>query len=160
MLKVFVTDVVISKGFDNQPALRYSTSQNGGEILRFRFGSKIYDPRSENNSRWINMSVKAFGPIVERIKKMNLKEGSFINLSGRLDEEVWVDPNSNEKKSQFAIVLDEIEYAGGGVAKSKENRSDLLSDNTPSETVGAPNPELSPNWTGYTPIGENSFFNI
>lgn len=88
MFKVIATDVVISKGFDNAPALRFSEK---GDSVRFRIGKKVYDTRAENNTRWFNVSVKAFGDVCERIKKMQLKEGSFVHLTGRLDEESWID---------------------------------------------------------------------
>lgn len=78
MFKVIATDVVISKGFDNAPALRFSEK---GDSVRFRIGKKVYDTRAENNTRWFNVSVKAFGDVCERIKKMQLKEGSFVHLS-------------------------------------------------------------------------------
>ena len=103
MLKVIATDVVISKGYDGAPALRFS--EKG---VRFRVGKKIYDTRAENNQRWINLSVKAFGQTSERIKKMQLKEGSFVNILGRLDEDVWEDSTTHEKKSATVIIVDEI----------------------------------------------------
>ena len=91
MFKVIATDVVISKGFDNAPALRFSEK---GDSVRFRIGKKVYDTRAENNTRWFNVSVKAFGDVCERIKKMQLKEGSFVHLTGRLDEESWTDQSN------------------------------------------------------------------
>ena len=93
MLKVIASDVVISKGYDGAPALRFS--EKG---VRFRVGKKVYDTRAENNQRWINLSVKAFGQTSERIKKMQLKEGSFVNILGRLDEDVWEDPRPTKKR--------------------------------------------------------------
>lgn len=69
MFKVIATDVVISKGYDGAPALKFSEN---GESVRFRIGKKVYDTRAENNTRWVNLSVKAFGPVCERIKKMQL----------------------------------------------------------------------------------------
>lgn len=42
MLKVFATDVVISKGFDGAPALRFSET---GESVRFRFGKMSRPPK-------------------------------------------------------------------------------------------------------------------
>ena len=49
MFKVIATDVVISKGYDGAPALRFSEN---GESVRFRIGKKVYDTRAENNTRW------------------------------------------------------------------------------------------------------------
>ncbi|MBE6662891.1 MAG: hypothetical protein E7602_00135 [Ruminococcaceae bacterium] len=154
MFKVFATDVVVSKGYDNSSALKYS---DDGTSVRFRIGKKVYDTRAENNTRWVNVSVKAFGTVCERIKKMQLKEGSFIHIAGRLDEDNWVDTTTNEKKSQIVIILDEIEYASGGGNKSKDNQQ---ANAAPATTPAAPasTPESSPNFEGYTPFGGGSFF--
>lgn len=86
MLKFFATDVSVSKGYDGSPALRFSES-DGVSRVRFRVGKRVYDSRCENNHRYINLRVKASGDLCERIRKMKLKEGSFINISGRYDEE-------------------------------------------------------------------------
>lgn len=123
MLKVIATDVIISKGYDNAPALKFS---NGGEreMVRFRFGKKVYDRNAKDNTRWVNMTVKAFGDVCERVKKMQLKEGAVVNLIGRLDEDSWTDETTGEKKSMMVIILDEIEYASlGGNKKDNNNQS-------------------------------------
>ena len=48
MFKVIATDVVISKGYDGAPALKFTES---GESVRFRIGKKVYDTRAENNGK-------------------------------------------------------------------------------------------------------------
>lgn len=160
MLKVFATDVVISKGYDNAPAIRYSNGEKGS-MARFRFGKRTYDPQTKENSRWINMSVKAFGPICERMKKMQLKDGSFVNLIGRLDEETWTDQTSGEKKSATVIILDEIEYAyGGGKSRDDQNAQQNSSAQAPGQTAPASDPQQSDNFTGYEPFGGGSFFDM
>lgn len=158
MLKVFATDVVISKGYDNAPAIRYSDGEKGS-MARFRFGKRTYDPQTKENSRWINMSVKAFGPICERMKKMQLKDGSFVNLIGRLDEETWTDQTSGEKKSATVIILDEIEYASGG-GKSKDDSKLTGQQNGSAQAAPASDPQQSDNFTGYEPFGGGSFFDM
>lgn len=77
MLKVLATQVVVSRGYDGAAAIKFSEK---GDAVRFRIGKKVYDPNAENNARWINLAVKGFGPICERIKKMQLKDGSFVKL--------------------------------------------------------------------------------
>lgn len=157
MLKVFATQVVVSKGYDNNPALRFSEK---GESVRFRIGKKVYDPHAENESRWINLSVKAFNGICERIKKMQLKEGSYINVSGRLDEETWTDQDSGQSRSTMVIILDDIEYASSG-SKSKENQTSNQGQNmTVQNAPAAPTAGtgMSDNFTGYEPFGSGSFF--
>ena len=155
MFKVIATDVVISKGYDGAPALRFSEN---GESVRFRIGKKVYDTRAENNTRWVNLSVKAFGSVCERIKKMQLKESSFINILGRLDEDVWEDSTTHEKKSAMVVILDEIEYCSGGGKQKAEEAGD------PTKSAAAPDSKASErdmpgNFTGFEPFGGvNSFF--
>lgn len=162
MLEVIATSAVVSRGYDGAAALRFSEK---GDAVRFRIGKKVYDTRAENNTRWINLTVKAFGDICERIKKMQLKEGSFINFRGRLDEDVWTDQQTGESKSTMVVVLDDIEYAGG---KPKENQESNRQQNGTAPNTGAAAPAQpaaqsaagqAPNgFTGYEPFGGGSFF--
>lgn len=69
MFKVIATDVVISKGYDGAPL---SNSPKTGRASGSA-SAKVYDTRAENNTRWVNLSVKAFGPVCERIKRCSLK---------------------------------------------------------------------------------------
>ena len=162
MLKIFATNVVISKGFDGAPALRFSEN---GESVRFRIGQKVYDTRAENNTRWVNLSVKAFGQVCERIKKMQLKDGSFVNFVGRYDEDTWTDQQTHEQKSMPVIILDEIEFASGG-SKNKDNqKTGQQNDSAPqtgSSASAAPAAahQTSGNFTGYEPFGGGSFFDM
>ena len=162
MFKVIVTSAVISHGYNNAPALKFS---DNGRSVRFRIGKKVYDPNAENKTRWINVSVKAFGNVCERIKKMQLKESSFINLEGRLDEEVWTDTNTNEQKSQFVIVLDDIEYAStGDGSKSKDGQHQNAATQPTPAPQGDPVPQTAPanaagsGFTGYEPFGAGGGF--
>lgn len=154
MFKVIATDAVISKGFDGAPALRYSES---GESVRFRIGKKVYDTRAENNHRWVNLSVKAFGGICERIKKMQIKEGSFVNILGRLDEDVWEDTATHEKKSAVVVILDEIEFCSGGNRQQKEQSEHTAAPQQPAQAPAAD--PTGGGFTGFEPFGGiNSFF--
>lgn len=162
MLKIFATNVVISRGYDGADALRYS---DNGESVRFRVGQKVYDTRAENNARWVNLSVKAFGGICERIKKMQLKEGSYINFVGRYDEDTWTDRDTNEQKTMPVIILDDIEFAsGGGKAKEGQKPAQASDASAPATTAATAAPaaptEASGNFTGYEPFGGNSFFDM
>lgn len=158
MLKVIVTQAVISKGFDNKPAISISRN-NESALVRFRIGKKVYDSKAEGNARWLNYSVKGFGSIVDRIEKMQLKEGSFINMMGRLDEDYWDDQETKERKSCPVIILEEIEYASGG-GKTKDNNSSTngTSNQAPAQTPAAYSGDSSGGFTGYEPFGGNSFF--
>ena len=177
MLKMIVTDAGVSKGYYGAPALRFIDLEGGGQCVRFRIGKRVYDNRCENNHRWINLSVKAFGEACERIKKMKLKEGSFVNIIARYDEETWEDQTTHEKKSAPVLIVDDIEYcySGSGQKSGQENGGGAA----PAGTVGTetpPSPPLPPqsqpqgdgqapdampeNFTGFENFGgtENPFF--
>ena len=148
MLKVFATQVVISRGYDNKPAISITRGNDSAALVRFRIGKKVYDPKAENNTRWLNYSVKGFGPIVDRIEKMQLKEGSFINIEARLDEDTWEDQTTKE-----------IEYAsGGGKSNSNGNATNGTSNQAPAQAPAANTGDSSGGFTGYEPFGGNSFF--
>jgi hypothetical protein len=74
MNKITITSVVVSKGYQDQPALRFSEKRDN---VRLRVGERVYDKRAENNARYVNYTVKAFGALAERIDKMRLKDGSY-----------------------------------------------------------------------------------
>ena len=157
MFKVLATGVVISKGFDNNPALKFSEK---GDSVRFRVGQKVYDSRVENNTRWVNHTIKAFGSVCERIEKMQLKEGSFVNFVGRLDEDTWTDEESGEIKRMQVIILDEIEYASGGGKKDSGSGKSGAKQSAKQASPGkkGSEPENSDNFDGYTPFNGEDFF--
>lgn len=158
MVKIYATNTVVSKGFESTPALKFSEN---GESVRFRIGYKVYDPNAENKSRWVNISVKAFGPVCERIKKMQLKEGSLINFSGNLDEDVWTDQSTQTRKSAMVAILDGIEYAAISNGKSKENQNETTTKAPDNSISASENHTETDNFMGYESFGmgtANSFY--
>lgn len=107
MSTVMLTDVFVNKGFENDPAIRVSES---GKAASFQVGERVYDKKAENDHRYINYDVKAFGEMIERIKKMGLKEGSRVHLVGRLDEESWNDKETGKGRRKLVIILEKIDY--------------------------------------------------
>ena len=150
MFNAIITNAVVSRGYDNNPAVQYSDK---GDFARFRFGKKVYDSRAEGNYRWVNMTVKAFGPMVDRIQKMQLKEGSYINLMGRLDEDTWQDKTTGENRSAMVLILDDIEYASLAPKNKDEHK--------PAQAAGSPGrEEPQTGFTGFEPFGGPSFFDV
>ena len=140
MIKTIITGAVISQGYDNTPALKFSEK---GDAVRFRIGKKVYDPKEDDNHRWINLPVKAFGSLCSRVKKMKLQAGSYINLLGRLDEEEWTD-KAGEKHTTMVLILDEIEYCSGGGQKKEP------SEEAPQPMTSSEPPQEEPStFTGY-----------
>jgi len=159
MIKVFAANVVVSKGF-NDETIKVSTS---GDCVRFRIGEKKYDSRADDNTRWVNVTVKALGEMAERVKKMKLKAGSNIIISGDLDIESWVDEEKEEKKSAPVILLTSIEYQfGGSGGKSTKSEDDEDEEEAPKpKAKGKPSTkkqaEESDNFDGYESYG-NGFW--
>lgn len=139
MLKFIATDVVVSKGYGENSALRYSEDSSS---VRFRIGKRVYDKRGQDNHRWININIKAFGDLCERIKKMKLDEGSFIHIEGRYDEDVWDDKGTTMRAP--VVILTDIEYAYSGNGNNKQNGN---SGNTPADEPPAASQNPSQNST-------------
>lgn len=146
MMKIFISDAVVSKGYDGAPAIRFFNSENGGEFAVFQVGNRKYDSREENNHRWVNLKIKAFGEICERIKKMKLKEGSVVTIFGDYDEERWTDKESKEKRSSPVINLDDIQYSysGSGQKKGRTAERRMEPDKARSRTTQLGSPSRHP----------------
>lgn len=168
MLKFIASNVVVSKGYQNAPAVKFSDK---GDFVRFRIGQKVYDSRAEDNHRWVNLTVKCFdASLVDRIRKMGIKEGSFINLSGRYDEDVWEDEETKEKRSMPCIILDDLEYCGSAKRSGDSQRANPGNQaEPPAPAAPAASPAAVPqgnyqmpgNFTGYESFGGgNNFFNL
>jgi single-stranded DNA-binding protein len=151
MNRIIITSAVVSKGYQDQPALRFSDKSDSARSVRFKVGERVYDKRTDNNTRYVNHGVKAFGNLAERIEKMGLKEGSYVNLTGRLDEDVW-DDNGTTKRTPV-IILDDIEfcYSGNGNGKKQESGA--------AASPAAPESEGGGSFGGYEPFGgSNSLY--
>ena len=55
MLAVLITGAVVSKGYQEEPAVKFS---DNGKAVWFRVGKKVYDSQAEDNRRWVNLNVK------------------------------------------------------------------------------------------------------
>lgn len=169
MLKFFASNVVVSKGYKNALAIKFSET---GDFVRFRVGQKVYDPRAEDSHRWVNITVKCFDPsLIDRIRKMGLKESSFIDLSGRYDEDVWEDEETKEKRSMPCVILDDLEFSGGGKRSGDGQKANNNQSTNAAAPVAAPaaapvaapqeNYQMPGNFTGYESFGGgNNFFNL
>ena len=150
MLRFTATNAVISRGFDNKSAVKFSED---GSVVRFRIGERVYDKNAENNSRWVNINIKAFGNVAERVRKMQLKDGSCVNLTGRYDEDVWTDRETGEARSQPVIIADDIEFAG---FKSKSSQKEDAHSEPENGRVNTASDRSS--FKGYESFSGGSFF--
>jgi len=163
MIKMTVTDAFVSKGFEGKPAIYVSEK---GDFLSFKIGKRIYDKRAENNTRWLNLTVKVYNNVCERVKAMNLKEGSCIHISGRFDMDSWTDNDSGRKVSAPVLIADDVEYSYNG-SKKKDATNDLppsAGNGTPppASSGGAPggNPDNFDGFENFPEDGTNPFFTV
>jgi single-stranded DNA-binding protein len=155
MLKMTVTKAVISKGFNGEDALKFSENTDN-QFVRFRIGVRVYDKKAKDEHRFVNLNVKAFGYIANRIKDMNLDAGTYINLVGRYDEDSWEDKNTHEKKSAPILIAEEIEFASSG-GNSKQNSNGAATApayggyGTPPAATPIYSGQSQPQYGGYSP---------
>lgn len=110
-----LSDVFVNKGYGDDPAVRFSEKSDAF----FAIGKSVYDAKAENNRRYINFDVKAFGDLGARIKKMDVKAGSRLNITGRLDQESWDDKDTGKKRTKTVLILETVEF--GFVSKEGQN---------------------------------------
>ena len=92
---------------------------------------------------------------------MQLKDGSYVNLVGRLDEDVWTDDTTKEEKRAMVIVLDELEYASNGSGKSNNNQgANNQTAPTQNGSEAPADPTASDNFTGFEPMGDGNMFDV
>ena len=156
---VCITKAIVSPGYDKTEALKFSDS---GEAVRFRVGIPHYDANAEDETFWENETVKAFGPLCEHVKKMKLKEGSWITIVGEKIYDSWEDEETGEIKHASAIKLLKVEYTGGGKKKSDDDDEDD-EDEKPSKSKQKPsakkNATSASKKTAYAPVsGTESFY--
>ena len=64
------------------------------------------------------------------------KESSPINITGRYDEDTWIDQNTGEPRSQPLIILDDNEFDDSNPKTDKE--SDELGSDAPTDRDAPP----------------------
>lgn len=104
MFTLSINNARISKGFGDRPAVYMNEK---GTFMSFRVSWK------KDKENWENVSVRVLNPgLLDRVKKLDLKEGSTITVAGDLDFETYTDKNGVTQKSPVLIAKD-ISFARG-----------------------------------------------
>jgi len=101
-----VNQVVISGYLGHDAELRYTP--HGLAIMSFRLASTQHwkkDGKFEQKTTWIG--VKLFGAAGERLTP-DLKKGSYVLVTGRLEESSWIDRTSQQKRSKIEIIAQQV----------------------------------------------------
>src|ERR1035437_4789524 len=95
---------------EGEGSIKYEETTTKKPKATFRGFKSVYDAKAENNTRWLNFNFEAYGDVVEKMKKMGLKEKSFINIMGHIDQTTYKDGNDNNRMFE-KIIIDHVEYA-------------------------------------------------
>lgn len=128
-------------------------------MLSFKIGCKVYDKRADKETRWVNFNVNAFDDLAERVRRMNLKEGSHINVMGNFDMKPWVNRETGEITTWPTIRAVNIEYAASALSKQDAQTAQKAVPVQDKQEQSALPPEQLPGFTGYEPFGGgNSYY--
>lgn len=111
--------VVVSKGYQDQPTVRLSTTPTGLRVANFRGAQPVYDSKANNNTRWVPYDFVAFGKEAERIERMNLSANSMVIISGMIDYESF--EGTNGKVNRHKFIIDGIDYYGSSNGGGNKN---------------------------------------
>lgn len=133
MEKLFLNNAVISKGYGDDAAIRFG--EKGGAF--FTVGIPKFDKNAEGNTRWVNLNVKAFGDVGERVKTLKLNAGSRIAIEGDFDIDSF-EKKDGTKGSVPVVIARTIEYAASKPADKTEKATETK------ETAGEDYPDDLP----------------
>lgn len=103
MINVTINNARVAKGFGENPAVY---TNEAGTLMSFRVSWKKGDD-------WENLTVRVINPtLVDRCKKMEIKEGTFLTLFGELDFQTFTAKDGTKQKTPY-LLLKDLAYARG-----------------------------------------------
>ena len=99
MVPIFISNALVSDGFNNAPALR---QQANGEVL-FNVGHRIPDPQTPGGSRWINFEITVPPAIAQYLGQLGIKAKAWVNILATVDTRATVDKNGQTKNNRVYI---------------------------------------------------------
>lgn len=93
MVPIFISNALVSDGFNNAPALR---QQANGEVL-FNVGHRVADPQAQGGSRWINFEITVPTALVPLLNQLSIKAKTWVNILATVDTRATVDKNGQTK---------------------------------------------------------------
>jgi len=118
------TNVVTISGNAGADAKLVQT-QSGVSIAEFSLASTRYK-LGQNGEKtavtsWI--PVKLFNKAADRAGSQVTK-GTRLIVTGRLEEESWIDRNTNQKRSRLVVIADSFELIGGAKATAEKAQAE------------------------------------
>lgn len=107
---------------DNTPNITFTTYEDGGMTARVNICVSKYDKKAENNYRSIYYTANFSGSVAKKLQQMNLQIGSKVNLSGDIDQRVWIG-NDGVKHTDTILIVRSIEYAASGSSHRSDEQN-------------------------------------
>ena len=115
-----MNSVIMMGRLCQSPEVRYSNGANATAIAKFSIAvDRKYKREGDTNADFFN--VVAFGNLGEFVEKY-LDKGTKIVISGRLENNNYIDKNGN-KVYNNQIIAEEIEFAESKQKNSSESQS-------------------------------------
>jgi len=155
MINVVALDQRICEAYtEGEPAIETGESEKG-KWTSFRVANRQYDPHSERKTHWSNMTVKAFGVVVDRIVKMGIDAGSYVHIIGEEVEEFWPDKkNEGKMKYRRVFIARDVLFAGSNGKGKKQDEAKAPEEEKPS---AEPEPEAENQTAEGTFTGAEAF---
>lgn len=79
-----MTNVSVCDGYEDKMAVTFHTSKDGQQkYANFKVAQRVYDSSAKDDYRYNNWRIKCVGSeLVEKIKRMGIKGGSFVDIVG------------------------------------------------------------------------------
>lgn len=143
MDNIIISKAIISKDFNGSQPVRFGVTENGSMFARFRVGTKKYDKNAQNNVRWQNYTVFAYGKVAARLEKVSPTEGMSLSLIGEFSMETWTDKQGVVHETP-TVFLQGFEIIAGR-QNSEKTDPDSSKEDTDEETQSSQNSSF----TGY-----------
>lgn len=156
MISITLTNAVVSKGYNGASPVRYIREDEGALM---GVGYAKYDKNAPNNTRWLNFDVFFPREMVERVRRMNIKEYSRLTITGDFDVRGKVDKNTGEIREYLTIKAHEVEYTASSNRNGAESEKPQSAPKPQAVPGEATSPEQLPNFLGFESLeGANPYF--
>lgn len=143
---IILPDAIVSKGYNGAPAVRFSED---GTRASASVGYPSYAKDAPNNTKWNNFHVMFPQGMLDKVRRMKLKEYSHITLAGEYDLWERVDRETGEIKPTPTLRAFHIEYARSG-ARNNTQAEQAPQQKKEEQLVS---PDQLPNFLGFEPLG-------
>lgn len=112
--------IILSGRITSEPEMSYTTG--GLAVTKFDIAVDAWDSRKRERKTMF-MKCVAFDKVAEKTSQ-HIHKGDFIEVSGRLDENRWVD-SERVLHVSYSVVCDRVEFTPAKGKSSQERQSNV-----------------------------------